>query len=73
MRTIWLLALSLSGCSVLDRIDLPAGRSFDPNKVYLTGKDTVDIGIRDDKDRYECLTPPMVCDLWGSTWRCRCS
>lgn len=68
---IALLAVLLSGCSILDSIDLGGARTLDPTKVYL-GNEILRLDRYDDLDRYVCLDGILVCQSWGLMWECRC-
>lgn len=62
----------LSGCSVLDQIELGGSpRAYDPSKVYLKDE-FVTLKRHEDVDRYVCLSGPLQCDGFGQIWDCSC-
>ena len=63
------LPIFISGCSVLDQLELGSTRTYDPTKVYLKDEDFT-LRKHDDMDRYVCLSGPLRCDGFGQTWDC---
>jgi hypothetical protein len=60
----------LSGCSFLDQIQINAGPTLDPDKVYL-GTSKITASWRE-LDRYACVGGPLLCEQAGGTYYCRC-
>lgn len=72
MRIGSLLALTLvlGGCGFLDQATL-GGSSYNPNKIYLRGVETVTVGTRE-THRYACYSGPLMCTSRGVGFDCHC-
>lgn len=64
------LALFVSGCGFLDRINFGAP-SLSSNNIYLRQGEIAEVKPREDH-RYACVEGPLLCVQYGATFECRC-
>ena len=73
MRVLASLAVLVlvSGCSILDQIQLNGPAALDPNKVYLGTSRVTNLSARE-LDRYGCVGAPLMCSQRGASFDCQC-
>jgi hypothetical protein len=72
VRVLAIFALALiSGCSMLDQIQLNGPQRLDPNKVYLGTSRVTNLRAAD-TGRYACVNAALVCVQRGIGFDCAC-
>jgi hypothetical protein len=64
------LALLVSGCSMLDRMNF-GPPSLSSNNIYLRQGEVAEVGTREE-NRYACAAGPLFCVQYGAKFECRC-
>jgi hypothetical protein len=72
VRAMAIFALGLiSGCSMLDQIQLNGPERLDPNKVYLGSSRVTNLRAAE-TGRYACVNAVLVCVQRGTAFDCSC-
>ena len=70
MRVL-LIAVLLSGCTVLDSVGESGTSERTLNRIFL-GSSSVTVSARREADRYTCGNGPVFCESFGPRMYCSC-